>query len=237
MNAQILSVSRETRPARSSLKYFWLVLFLLFTTAFAQLRQTQFSDGTGSIGLAPGFQITENYKGSVSCVHSNGASIALGIAFVLIRPDSSVLSLPGARQHPIARAGDVGTALREILGKTYKAKLVRLRARSAPQAIARVPAYYVMYEFVQSSRSFTAIAYITSFDYGADNPWQLYVSAIVATTKNFVKMYPTMMSMWRSWKPNGQQPVAGSQSKIIDDILKDRRERMDTMQAAFRESL
>lgn len=207
------------------------------STAAAQLRQTPLGDGTGSIGLAPGFQITEGYRGSVTCAHANGALVALGIPWAVLRTDSGLLGLPAAQQTPIARTGDVVTALREILAKKAGARLTSLRSREAPPALAGVPAYYLMYEYVLGGRAYTAIGYVTTIDNGPSAPWQLYASAIIAPTGSFVKLYPTLMAMWRSWRPNGQEPTAGSQSAKIDEILRDRRERYEDMQEAFRRNL
>jgi len=215
----------------------WLIVLLVFGTASAQLTQARLSDGTGTIGLAPGFQMGEAYRGSVSAVHPNGSTISLGIPYVVVSPDSSLLSLPSAQQSPIAYPGDLGTALREVLAKRFQARLVSLISRPAPQAIAGVPAYYAMYDFVQNGVMYAGIGYFTTLSYGPNDPWQMYSSVIVAPRANFAQMYPALMAMWRSWRPNGQEPLAGSQSAKIEAILKDSRQSYEKMQEAFRKNL
>ena len=80
-----------------------------------------------------------------------------------------------------------------------------------------------MYEYTQNGKQLTGLGYFAALNYGGDQAfWQLYSSAIVAPTKNFAAMAPTMVRMWLSWKPNGLPPKEGSSSAIFDDILKDR---------------
>lgn len=216
-----------------------LALWLLGAFAFAaNLRQTPFPDGTGSIGLPEGWQIGYNYRGTVSCTGGNGLSVVLGYPWTIIPPNSSIIDLQGVQQQQaIARQGDVLTALKEVLTKRAGARLLSVRSRTAPASVAGVPAYYLMYEFSDKGVRYTAIGYFTSLIYGVQDPWQLYASAIIAPTNSFVRNYPTLMAIWRSWKPNGQEPIASSQSGQIDELLRKRRERLDQMQEAFRQVL
>jgi hypothetical protein len=207
---------------------------------FAQkvnLKQTQFEDGTGSIGLAPGWQLTGAYRGSPQCQGPDGSVVILGVPWAMIRPDSSLTSLPAAAQSPIAQPNDLVGALREVLAKKAQATLKSVRMRPAPSANPGAPAAYFLYEYVQNGRTYVALGYFTALDYGPGNPWQLYSSAVTAPKEKFTKMLPTMMAMWKSWRPNGQAPLAGSESAKIDEIIKDRSERMDEIQKQFRKLL
>jgi hypothetical protein len=50
-------------------------------------------------------------------------------------------------------------------------------------------------------------------------------------------MLRTMLSMWRSWHPNGEEPLEGSSSAIFDKIMKQKRLSQEIIQEQFREQL
>ena len=199
-------------------------------------RAANFPDGTGSITVPKGWSIASAYRGSVDVRGPNGAAVILGLPYAVIDSRSSLTGLPAAAQSPIALTGDVGTALRQIMFKSG-AQLTNLRARSAPQSFPGVPAYYVFYQWNAQGRSWTAIGYFTSIIYQGSDSWQLYTSAVVAPTAVFTRTAPTMLNMWRSWRPNGQLPSAGSESAQVDKIIRDSNAQMDRIQAQFREQL
>ena len=200
--------------------------------SYAQnLKQTNFNDGTGSIGLAPGWQLDGVYRGAVQCVGPNGAAVVLKMPWVIMRPESSLNNLSAAQTTPTARAGDIAGALREIMQKKIGATLKNVRGKKAPSAPGGPPAYLLMYEYVQNGQPMTGLGYFAVLDYGPSQPfWQLYSSAIVAPTKSFTQAAPTMVKIWRSWKPNGLPPHEGSSSAIFDDILQDRQLRYEKIQ-------
>ena len=184
------------------------------------LKQTAFDDGTGSIGLAPGWHIDGANKGSVQCVGPNGAAVVLKVPWVILRPESSLNNLPDAQNAPRAPAGDIVAALREVLGKKVGATLKTVRMRRTGTVSSGTPAYTIFYEFTQNGKAMTGLGFFAALDYGSGQPfWQLYSSAMVAPTKNFAQAAPTMVKMWRSWKPNGLPPKEGSTSEIFDKIV------------------
>ncbi len=202
------------------------------------LKQTPFEDGTGSIGLPPDWKITSVYRGSVTCVGPNDCGLALKIPFVIVRPDSSTLSLPDTHKLPIAWANDLATALREVLKKNAGATLKTVRASRTADVSPGVPAYYLLYTFEQKGKSFTGLGYFAPLDYGPSSPtWQLYSSAVFAPSDQFPKVVRTMLQMWQSWRPNGRPPQEGSSSAIFDKIIKERIEKFDQIQKMFREQL
>ena len=187
------------------------------------LKQTQFEDGTGSIGVAPGWHVDGANHGSVQCLGPNGAAVVLKVPWTIMLPNSSLSGFDGAQAQPTAPAGDVVTALREMIAKKIGATLKSVRMSRAKDVSPGSPAYILMYEYTQNEKQMTGLGYFASLNYGGGQAfWQLYSSAIVAPTKNFAAMAPTMIRMWRSWKPNGLPPKEGSSSAIFDDILKDR---------------
>ena len=202
------------------------------------LKQTPFDDGTGSIGLAPGWHINGAYRGAVQCDGPNGAAVIMKMPWVVMRPESSLRQLPSGDSQPIARAGDLAGALREILQKKVGATLKSVRASKAKSAPGGPPATILMYEYTQNGQQYTALGYFAVLDYGPSQPmWQLYSSAVIAPTKDFAQMAPTMIKMWRSWKPNGAAPKEGSSSAIFDEILQDRKMSYEKIQKEFRQQL
>jgi len=70
--------------------------------AVPALRQTPFPDGSGSIGLPPGWQITSAGKGTVNAVGPNSESIHFGLYFPILDPRSpqTQMSLRSGRPLP-----------------------------------------------------------------------------------------------------------------------------------------
>lgn len=203
-----------------------------------RLKQTDFPDGTGSVGLPNGWQLGGAYRGSVQCTGPNGSGVVLGMPWTILRPDSSVAALPASGQTPMARTGDLATALREVVHKSVHCQLKSVRSRQAPSIFPGVPAVYYLYDYVQNGKTITALGYFTALDYGPSTPsWQLYSSAVAAPKEHFVKLLPTMLAIWKSWRPNGQAPKAGSESAKLDEILKGRRESFEKIQEEFRKLL
>ena len=217
-----------------------LAAALMVAPVYAQngkLKTTAFPDGTGSIGLAPGWHIDNAYRGAVACAGPNGAVVILKMPYVILRPESSVAQLPGAAQQPIARAGDIVGALRAIMVKNGGV-LGKVRGKRLQSLDSGAPAYLLHYEFKQGGKQWTAIGYFATLDYGSSQPmWQLYSSAVAAPTTQFTKTAPAMLAMWKSWRPNGNKPSEGSTSAVFDDILKDRKASYEEIQKKFREQL
>ena len=198
-----------------------LLVALCPPSAHAQhLRQTSFADGTGSVGLPPGWKIVEGYHGTVFCAKQSDMYARFGMPWTVDRPDSPVSRIPAPYKLAIAPIGDLPDAVRAVLG-TVGARLVSLRSRPAPQTFPGVPASYFLYRFVQGGKEYTALGYFTTINPGGDSPyWSLYSSAVSARTPLFMKSLPMLMAMWNSWRPNGQTPRAGSQSAVIDEEIK-----------------
>lgn len=210
----------------------------VFAQKAAKLKQTQFGDGTGSIGIPAGWKLAGAYRGSAQCEGPGGALVALGVPWTILLPGSAAAETPAGAQHPTARSGDLIGALREVIVKLGNATLKSVRTRPAPPAVPGAPAVYALYEYVQNGKRYVALSYLTALDYGGGSPaWQLYASAVIAPKDKFTKLLPTMMAMWKSWRPNGKAPLAGSESAKVDAIIRDRYNSLDKIQKQFREEL
>ena len=202
-----------------------------------RLQTTQFEDGTGSIGLPPGWQINSVYRGRVTCVGPNGAAVILGLPWGIQHPDA-LTDLPTYGKYPLARTGDIVTALGEVLRKHTGSTLRSVSGNPAPQAFRGVPAYYLLYEFEQNGRMMTGLGYFTTLSYGNSVPgWELYSSAVVAPREQFPQLLPTMLQMWNSWRPNGQEPREGSSSALFDRLQKERQLSHERISREFRKLL
>ena len=199
----------------------------------AQLRTTPLEDGTGTIGLPAGWTVRGSYRGQVSANALSGDTVVLGMPWTILDPSSSVGRLPGGAQTAAARPGDLVGALRSVLLHNGGARLTSVRSRPA-QGLNGAPAAFMMYEFTQDGKAFSAIGYFAAL-VDTDSPgWQLYTSAVLAPKARFVKQLPTLMAVWKSWHPNGQNPVEGSHSDEMDKILEKHRASYDEIQRQFR---
>ncbi len=207
------------------------------STSAQTLQRTQFEDGTGSIGLLPGWRITSVYRGTVNCVGPNGSVVVLGQPWGIQIP-GTLTELPTYGKYPLAQTGDIITALREVLHKFGRATLRSVSGNPAPQAIRGVPAYYLLYEFEQNGRMMTGMGYFTTLSYGNSTPgWELYSSAVVAPRDQFPQMLHTMLQMWNSWRPNGQEPREGSSSALFDSLQRERQLSHERISREFRKLL
>lgn len=205
--------------------------------AAQQLRQTQFEDGTGSIGLPPGWRITQAYRGSVVCVGPNGEGVILGRSWFVIPVGTA---LPGTSPNqPTARPGDIVGAWREVLFKNLGgARLTGLQGRPAPSAVPGAPAAHLLFNFAEpGGRSTTGFGYFSSMYQPGNAIIQLYSSYFVAPSDRFNQTAQLMTSMWRSWRPNGQEPLEGSSSAMWDRILRERQITFDFWTRLMREQL
>ena len=200
------------------------------------LRQTPFDDGTGSIGLAPGWQINNAYRGSVTCAGPDDSAVVLGMPWTIVTP-GALGSLPSVRQQPMARPGDLVGALREVLGKQFGARLLGVRGNPTTGFARGVPAYHLLYVFEKNGRRYTGMGYFTTLYTPGSPAWQLYSSYVVAPSEMFQQTVQTMVSMWSTWRPNGQEPREGSTSAMWDRILRERRLSYEFWQQEFREQL
>ena len=201
------------------------------------LRQANFPDGTGSVGLPAGWQLTSAYRGSVSVSGPGGAAVILGVPWVVLRPESNLTQLPAAQTTPIATPQNLALALSEVLAKRGSARLTGLRGQSLNGQALGGSAALLMYDFVQNGTAMTDLGYFAPLEYAGSDTWQLYSSAIVAPRAQFAQLAPTLMNVWKSWKPNGQAPLEGSASARLDGALCQSRGSFDALQRQFRKLL
>ena len=85
---------------------------------------------------------------------------------------------------------------------------------------------------------FTGLGYFTALTYGPDSPgWELYSSGVAAPREQFPQMLQTMLQMWSSWRPNGQEPSEGSSSALFDELQSERQLSHERISRKFRKLL
>ncbi len=208
--------------------------------AFAQgvkLKPTPFPDGTGSIGVAPGWSFDSASKGGVTCTGKDGAIMILQLPYTILRPESSVAQLPGSERVAMASSGDIVGALRSVMSK-IGATLGQVRGRKLGNLPTGAPTYLLLYQCRYGNKDFTGIGYFASLEYGYDQPsWSLYSSSAVTPTAQFTKQLPLILAMWKSWRPSGNKPAEGSAGAVFDEILKKKNASFEEIQKQFREQL
>lgn len=208
--------SRSHVPALAVL----LALLCCLPVSAQSLKQTGFPDGTGSIGLPSGWRVVEAYHGTVFCSQQFDRFVRLGMPWTVDRPASPGSQTLAPYKLAIAPIGDLPGALQGVLA-TGGGHLTSLRSRPAPPVFPGVPARYFLYKFIQGRTEYTALGYFTTINPGGDSPyWSLYSSSVAAKSPLFMKSLPLLMKMWSSWRPNGQAPTAGSESAVIDEVIK-----------------
>jgi hypothetical protein len=82
------------------------------------------------------------------------------------------------------------------------------------------------------------MGYFTTLSYGNSTPgWELYSSAVVAPRDQFPEVLPTMLQMWNSWRPSGQEPREGSSSALFDRLQQERQLSHERISREFRKLL
>lgn len=212
-----------------------------------QLKTTEFPDGTGTIGLPPGWIIDGSYRGACGCKGPNRAAVLMGMGWMVMTPGNELDAFTG-KKSAVAPLGDLPRALREVLAANGS-RLITLRSRRAPSAMPGVPAVNFLYDYDSKGMIFSALGYYSMIgDDPSQSYWQLYSSAVAAPKERFIQELPTLTAIYASWKPNGQKPKAGSNGAMIDAVIeanrkmndenmKSQRESFDRMNAQFRQVL
>lgn len=219
------------------------------TTAPPKLKTTEFPDGTGTIGLPPGWRIQESYRGAVVCLNPDASQVTMGLGQVIGRPNHPANNMGIPTQIPMARDGDLEGGIRAILAKGG-GRVTSMRSRPGPPGGNGTPGVYYLYEFEKPGKRISALGYFAAIT-EADQTlpyWQLFTCAVLARKEYFMRDLPAMMAMWGSWRPNGAKPKPGSDGAMIDAViadnyrrraqtLKEQQEAFDRMNAKFRETL
>jgi hypothetical protein len=215
-------------------------------TPAPKLKMTKLPDGSGVVGLPPGWKINGAYAGTCSCKGPNGAEVLMGMPWPILRPDSGTDGVPGVAPMPKADVGDLAGALRAVIEVEVKGRVISIRSQPA-HGPAGKPAANLLYQFEKNGKTLVGMGYFTMLDYYQGLPtWQLYSSVVLAPKERFIQDLPTLMAVYDSWRPDGKVPKEPKSKAMADAAaaalrrqgaatLKARQETFDRMLEKWRE--
>ncbi len=172
-----------------------------------QLTRKSFSDGSGSIGIAPGWHIQSSGNGAVSALGPHGASIALGITVPCV-PHNVADYYPGIPANalfpgmPRLDFTDPARAAVDLIRYTSRTsnnkytnlKIKAIEATDVPNGKAAFIRYSATYN--GKNAEFFGLYEILPVN---ESTGAFYYSSIAAPKDSYASQFPAMMKMWKSW--------------------------------------
>lgn len=182
----------------------------------APLTRTPFPDGSGTIGLAPGWQVVNSYKGTVDIVGPEGTVMGLG-GYLNVVPSSVAAYFPGS---PHVSSTDPATAFVE-LAQQNGVRMQLLDQRPTPWENGQ--AAFVRYRANVKGTTLDGFGLVALMPYDP-NAMIFYQSYVYAPTSVFPRILPTALQTWASWSINPavftQRLMAAAQSmRETGDII------------------
>jgi hypothetical protein len=167
-----------------------------------QLTMTGLPDGSGQMGVAPGWRITNSYKGTVDVVGPNGEAMGLGGYVVCTSKQAAALfsTLPPVDfNDPVRATLDYSNfvsnqARMKGMGETGVTKV--WDTYEIPFNGHR--AAFIRYSIVYNGQPFEALGLYSIMPTDV-NQAILYSSYVIAPPQVFKQSLPTMWAMWQSW--------------------------------------
>lgn len=164
-----------------------------------QLQKQQLPDGSGWIGIAPGYRVTASYKGTVDVVGPDGAFMGLGspnMAYVNPLPGTPPNMMTGPYRDPVR-------ALYLFMDVQLKRALSRGEGKMKILETAPTPTPGGQGAFISFEVSVPQATY-RYFGSFATRPvdntmWWFYASYVGAPVNVFAREFPTMWDIWQSW--------------------------------------
>jgi hypothetical protein len=210
-----------------------------------KLKMAKLLDGSGVIGLPPGWKINNSHAGTCNCTGPNGVGVAMGMPWPILRPDAGTDIIPGMAPMPKAEVGDLAGALRAVI-EDRNGRVLNIRSLPAQKSGGK-PAANFLYQYVQDGKTMVGMGYFTMLDYYDGLPtWNLYGSLVVAPKERFVQELPTLMAVYDSWSPDGKVPKTPQSREMADataaalrrqgaQTIKSRQETFDRMLQKWKE--
>jgi len=194
----------------------------------APLSQTPLPDGSGAVGLPPGWRITGAYKGTVDISGPAGEGAAFGAYNVVYTQPLPGLppNVPTGPYRPPAGALVLyyDTTSQHALSRG----LMNLRViEQAPAATDAGQAAYILYEVTSQTHSYRGLAMVSCRPID-QSQWMMYMSMVSSPTQAFAQTLPTMWEMWKSWTVN---PAVFRER--MDQAVQSMRETSQIIQGAY----
>ena len=193
------------------------------------LQQTPFPDGSGSIGLPPGWQITSAAKGTVNAVGPNSESIHFGLYFPILDPRSpqTQMSLRGGRPLPgmytaYPSGGDLVQAFLAVIQQVHQKQHAAMptinitSSKKLPTSPTETDSVLLTADIdshdgkglMASSLLVSALRPITG------GTWAITVNQGSIPKQLADKEWPTITAIANSWRQNGAVIQAQTQAEI-----------------------
>lgn len=191
--------------------------------ARVQLTRTPFPDGSGYVGLAPGWQVVNSYKGTVDITGPGGTVMGLG-GYLNVVPTSVAAFFPGS---PHVSSLDPAAAFVE-LGAQGGLKVQILDRHPTPWDNGQ--AAFIRYRATVRGSTLDGFGLVALMPYDA-NAMIFYQSFVYAPAEVFPRVLPTALQTWASWSVNPavftERLMAAAQSmrgtsEIISGVNADR---------------
>lgn len=164
------------------------------TAQMAPLTRTPFPDGSGTIGLAPGWQVVNSYKGTVDIVGPEGTVMGLGGVVNVVSAQAARL-FPGS---PYVSTLDPAAAFVE-LAQQSGVRMQLLDQRPTPWQNGQ--AAFVRYRANVNGTSLDGFGLVALMPYDT-NAMIFYQSYVYAPASVFPRILPTALQTWSSWSIN-----------------------------------
>jgi hypothetical protein len=175
--------------------------------AAQQLTRKTFSDGSGSIGIAPGWHVQSAANGTVSALGPHGASIALGLTVPCVPhnvadfyPGIPAAALfPGMPRLDFTDPARAAVDLIRHTARTSSTKIENIRIKAIePTDVPNGKAAFIRYSATYNGKvaEFFGLYEILPVN---ESTGAFYYSAVAAPKEAYAAQFPVMMKMWRSW--------------------------------------
>jgi hypothetical protein len=170
-----------------------------------KLQPVSLPDGSGSIQLPAGWQVTSAQNGMVSAAGPEG-TVDLGIWGVVFTPQAAASWY--TRPPLVAPYGDPAVALREVFNQ-FAALGRQLGQSSVPrwgQVIDQTPTpwptgkgAFIHYEWTNNGQRWQSVALVLMSPNG-DGTYTYYSSTVSSPADRFARNLPVLQEIWSSWK-------------------------------------
>jgi hypothetical protein len=208
----------------------------------APLTRTGFPDGSGSIGLARGWRVTNSYKGTVDLAGPSGAGMSLG-GYQLVVPAAAAAMFPGSppvtSQDPVQATVDVNRYNAQRAGQSLEIRV--LDRRDTPWQNGR--AAFVRYSAVVAGQKYDGFGLFALMPVDT-NQMLWYCSYVIAPSAAFPAVLPDALRMWGTWSINPavftERLMAAARSMretgdIVTGAYWDRQASQDSLNAGWSE--
>ncbi len=195
-----------------------------------KLASTRLPDGSGVVGLAPGWKVTASFEGCFDAVGPNGAWMSIGChKQILFNAPAGVKPASGdfyGRQRPPWPAFEAwfdalnNGAIRQGRGT------LRLIEQAPTPTDGASQAAYLSYAYTQNGVQRRGLAWISTSAIG-DISWLFYFSIMDFPAEKFAQQSPTGWAIWNSWSVDGKVL-----QKRMDSALQSMRETSAILQSS-----